>query len=102
MSDTPLVDQFSEEEASGTKTVWELYTLARSLERERDDALLRLDQLEGAYEDATKYYSRMIDLIEEKDKLKDIIRRAKTAFFEDGPDGTICVNMLEILKEAKQ
>ena len=38
----------------------------------------------------------------ERDKLKDIIRRAKTAFFEDGPDGTICVNMLEILKEAKE
>ncbi len=102
MSDTPLVDQFSEEEASGSKTVWELFTLARSLERERNDALLRLDQLEGAYEDATKYYSRMIDLIEEKDKLKDIIQRAKTAFCEDGSDGEICAKMFSILGETKE
>jgi len=43
-----------------------------------------------------------VKLEKERDELKDIIRRAKTAFFEDGPDGTICVNMLEILKEAKE
>jgi hypothetical protein len=40
-------------------------------------------------------------LEKERDELKDIIRRAKTAFFEDGPDGTICSKMLAILQEAK-
>jgi hypothetical protein len=45
---------------------------------------------------------KCMQLERERNKLRDIIRRAKTAFFEDGPDGTICVNMLEILKEAKE
>ena len=36
-SDTPETDQFSEEEQVGTKSVWELYSLCRKLEIERDN-----------------------------------------------------------------
>jgi hypothetical protein len=38
----------------------------------------------------------------ERDKLHDIIRRAKTAFAEDGSDGEICARMFKILTEAKE
>jgi hypothetical protein len=41
-------------------------------------------------------------LEKERDELRDIIRRAKVEFFKDGPDGTICVNMLKVLQEAKE
>lgn len=36
-NDTPETDAFAEEEQVGTKSVWELYTLCRKLERERDE-----------------------------------------------------------------
>ena len=41
-------------------------------------------------------------LEKERDELKDVIRRAKIAFFEDGPDGQTCSKMLAILQEAKE
>ena len=34
-------------------------------------------------------------------KLKDIIRRASTKFFEDGPDGVIAAEMFRILGESR-
>jgi hypothetical protein len=45
-------------------------------------------------------YTRKLERV--YDKLFKVIRRAKTAFFEDGSDASICVNMLEILQEAKE
>ena len=36
MTDTPETDAFSEEEQAGTKNVWELYSLCRKLEIERN------------------------------------------------------------------
>lgn len=42
--------------------------LSRKLERERDEARDELKKLEGAYEDATNYYARMIELKEERDE----------------------------------
>lgn len=47
---------------------------ARKLERERDEAREELKKLEGAYEDATNYYARMIELREELDQVKEQLK----------------------------
>ena len=39
------------------------------LERERDEAREEANKLSGAYEDATNYYARIIELKDELDKL---------------------------------
>ena len=39
--------------------------------RERDEAQEEAHKLSGAYEDATNYYARMIELIDERDKLQE-------------------------------
>ena len=47
---------------------------ANQAERERDEAREELKKLEGAYEDATNYYARMIELREELDKVKEELK----------------------------
>ena len=42
--------------------------------RERDEAREELKKLEGAYEDATNYYARMIELREELDQVKEELK----------------------------
>ena len=42
--------------------------------RERDEARDELKKLEGAYEDATNYYARMIELREELDQVKEELK----------------------------
>ena len=42
--------------------------------RERDEAREELQKLEGAYEDATNYYARMIELREELDQVKEELK----------------------------
>lgn len=46
----------------------------RKLERERDEAREELKKLEGAYEDATNYYARIIELREELDQVKEELK----------------------------
>jgi uncharacterized coiled-coil DUF342 family protein len=48
----------------------EFLELARRLERERDEARAQAKKLEGAYEDATNYYARWSQLIEERDEAR--------------------------------
>ena len=44
--------------------------IARRLERERDEAKAEAARIDGAYDDATNYYARIIDLIEERDQAR--------------------------------
>ena len=48
----------------------EFLELARRLECERDEARAQAKKLEGAYEDATNYYARWSQLIEERDEAR--------------------------------
>jgi predicted ribosome quality control (RQC) complex YloA/Tae2 family protein len=48
--------------------------LCRKFERERDEAREELQKLEGAYEDATNYYARIIELREELDQVKEELK----------------------------
>jgi hypothetical protein len=48
----------------------EFLELARRLEHERDEARAQAKKLEGAYEDATNYYARSSQLIEERDEAR--------------------------------
>ena len=64
LSDTPETDGL----ARGNHVVpteW-----AEQLERERDEARAQAKKLEGAYEDATNYYARWSQLIEERDEAR--------------------------------
>ena len=45
----------------------------RKLERERDDARDEANKLSGAYEDATNYYARIIELKEELDEAREAL-----------------------------
>ena len=47
---------------------------AEQLEIERNEAREELKKLEGAYEDATNYYARMIELREELDQVKEELK----------------------------
>ncbi len=44
---------------------------ARRLERERDEAKAEAARIDGAYDDATNYYARIIELIEERDEARE-------------------------------
>ena len=50
---------------------------AQQLERERDEAREEANKLSGAYEDATNYYARIIELKEELDEAREEIKRLK-------------------------
>ena len=52
----------------------ELLELCGTLRKERDEAREELKKLEGAYEDATNYYARMIELREELDQVKEELK----------------------------
>lgn len=45
--------------------------VARKLERERDEAWEEIKNLQGAYDDATNYYARIIELIDERDEARE-------------------------------
>jgi uncharacterized coiled-coil DUF342 family protein len=67
MSDTPETDDI----ARGNHVVpteW-----AQQLERERDEAREEANKLSGAYEDATNYYARIIELKEELDEAREAL-----------------------------
>ena len=44
---------------------------AEQLERERDEAWEEIKNLQGAYDDATNYYARIIELIDERDEARE-------------------------------
>ena len=44
---------------------------AEQLERERDEAREEIKNLQGAYDDATNYYARIIELIDERDEARE-------------------------------
>ena len=50
----------------GNQEAW--IKFAEKLERERDEARAEAKRLDGAYEDATNYYARIIELIDERDE----------------------------------
>jgi uncharacterized coiled-coil DUF342 family protein len=70
-SDTPETDDL----ARGNHVVpteW-----AQQLERERDEAREEANKLSGAYEDATNYYARIIELKEELDEAREEVKLLK-------------------------
>ena len=67
MSDTPETDDI----ARGNHVVpteW-----AQQLERERNEAREEVNKLSGAYEDATNYSARIIELKEELDEAREAL-----------------------------
>ena len=50
---------------------------AQQLERERDEAREEAKKLDGAYEDATNYYARWSELIEERDEVLEELKQLK-------------------------
>jgi len=48
---------------------------AQQLERERDEAREEANKLSGAYEDATNYYARIIELKEELDEAREALAK---------------------------
>jgi chromosome segregation ATPase len=72
------------------------------LRRERDEAREEANKLSGAYEDATNYYARIIELKEELDEAREALMKIEDLFI-DGTDiyadrenmGTIARNALE-------
>ena len=87
-SSTPETDALRKSIDSGANTEAEMTSFARKLERERDEWAAmcgrykqerdkvreELKKLEGAYEDATNYYARMIELREELDQVKEELK----------------------------
>ena len=70
MSDTPETEQVK----AKLHTNWnDLLNHARQLERERDEARDEATKLLGAYEDATNYYARIIELKEELDEAREAL-----------------------------
>ena len=88
-SDTPETDEAVI--ASGGDWSPVLRAVAQRLERERDAAMQELKNIQGAYEDATNYYARIIELIDERDALKTAIRETleENRHLADGNDCTL-------------
>ena len=74
MSDTPETDALISVGLENADRECVPAEFARKLERERDEAREELQKLEGAYEDATNYYARMIELREELDQVKEELK----------------------------
>ena len=74
---------------------------ARKLERERNEAIRARDvALKAAhtYDEAhTKALEGWVQAERERDEAREIIRKAKVKFCEDGPDGKIAAEMFAIL-----
>ena len=67
---TPETDEFAIKfKTTCGEKYWVPVDIARKLERERDEAREEANKLSGAYEDATNYYARIIELKDELDKL---------------------------------
>ena len=75
MSDTPETDAAWEEsccsDLSWYRIAEKMKSYCQEKERERDEAREELKKLEGAYEDATNYYARMIELREERNEWRE-------------------------------
>ena len=70
MSDTPETDKKASPHIGFFSCATVPAEFARKLERERDEARAQAKKLEGAYEDATNYYARWSELIEERDEAR--------------------------------
>ena len=66
MSDTPDTD--AAVIAAGGDWSPVLRAVSQRLERQRDEAREEAKRLDGAYEDATNYYARIIELTDERDE----------------------------------
>jgi uncharacterized coiled-coil DUF342 family protein len=63
--------------------------VAQKLERERDEARAQAKKLEGAYEDATNYYARWSELIEERDEARGEAVQYRSLYYAQlGIDGS--------------
>jgi predicted ribosome quality control (RQC) complex YloA/Tae2 family protein len=71
---TPETDALRKSIDNGADAEAEMTLFAGKLERERDEAREELQKLEGAYEDATNYYARIIELREELDQVKEELK----------------------------
>jgi hypothetical protein len=95
MSDTPETDAKASPHIGFFSCATVPAEFARSLERERDEARAGRQA----------YKQLAVKHAQERDEAREIIRKAKVKFCEDGPDGKIAVKMFEILgsleKEAK-
>jgi predicted ribosome quality control (RQC) complex YloA/Tae2 family protein len=74
-TDAFIVQNTTNEGPTGVK--WRSH--AERLERERDEAREEAKRLEGAYEDATNYYARIIELVDERDKFRNALREIASA-----------------------
>ena len=54
-----------------TRLAATLTVKCEQLERERDEAWEEIKNLQGAYDDATNYYARIIELIDERDEARE-------------------------------
>ena len=72
---------------------------ARRLERERDEAKAQAARIDGAYEDATNYYARMIELIEERDAARELAQQMSESNQVFMADARFYRNAWEQLKE---
>ena len=75
MSDTPETDKKASPHIGFFSCATVPAEFARSLERERDEARAQAKKLEGAYEDATNYYARWSELIEERDEARELAQQ---------------------------
>jgi len=70
MSETPETDKKASPHIGFFSCATVPAEFSRKLERERDEARAQAKKLEGAYEDATNYYARWSELIEERDEAR--------------------------------
>jgi predicted ribosome quality control (RQC) complex YloA/Tae2 family protein len=73
MSDRPTPETDAAERMAYSQEYMVETEFARKLERERDEAREEANKLSGAYEDATNYYARIIELKEELDEAREAL-----------------------------
>ena len=73
MSDTPETDALISVGLENADRECVPADFARKLEQERDEAREESNKLSGAYEDATNYYARIIELKEELDEAREAL-----------------------------
>jgi glutamine synthetase adenylyltransferase len=100
MSDTPETDKKASPHIGFYSCATVPAEFARSLERERDEARAQAKKLEGAYEDATNYYARWSELIEERDEAQaEVNRLQKGGCARDQKTTQFCAEVVNALKE---
>ncbi len=81
---------------NGVDIVWPEF--ARELERERDEARTELAGCQAKNKRiSAELLVKLQDTERERDEAREIIRKAKVKFCEDGPDGKIAAEMFAIL-----